>query len=487
MAVNEKTQTFPLYFLPPIHLTPGISRANVATKLYGAFIMVSLFTGMSFMNAYILEEHLGIPRGQQGTLSGDLTFWTEIISIFLMGPMGVLSDRIGRRPVFVFGLIIIGLGYGLYPFATTAGELLAYRMVYGVGLAACAAMMATISNDYPQEKSRGLLIGLTSMCNTAGTVMMSTGIARIPHLLKAQDFDPVAAGQVTFLFVTGLALTAALICQLGLKDGTPVALKDRLKTKVLVVNGLKAGKNPRIALSYASAFAARSDMVIKGMFLVLWALHDGRTQGLDSAGSMARFGLMLGLMTTVSFVISPFFGWFIDKINRVTAISIALGFASAGYLSMGIITSPLDFNMLPFFIIISLGTSFMIKASIALVGQEAPLKERGTVIAMSGMFGALGILTLSLIGGRLFDAWGPWAPFVVAGAYQTLLFVAAIMMRIFAPGPDLVGQRSLREWMSGAAFKAEPVAVAGEEVYGAGQSAATTTASASKQRQAPAE
>ncbi len=441
MADNEKTQTLPLGFVPPIQLAPGISRMNVATKLYGAFIMVALFTGMSFLNAYILTEHLHIPRNQQGTLTGDLTFWTEIVSILLMGPMGVLSDRIGRRPLFVFGLLFIGLGYGLYPFATSTFELLCYRLIYGVGLAACASMMATMSNDYPQERSRGLLIGVTSMCNTLGTIMMSAGVAQIPALLKAQDFDPVTAGQATFLFVAGLALATALICRLGLKEGTPVAPQDREDAKVLIINGLKAATNPRVALSYAGAFAARSDMVMKGMFLSLWAIQVGPTLDLDPASAMARMGIIMGLMTVVSFILSPFFGLLIDKINRVTAQAIALGFVSVGYLSMGIITSPLDYKMLPFFIILSLGTSFMIKASIALVGQEAHVRERGTVIAMNGMFGAFGILVLSIIGGRLFDAWGPAAPFVVAGAYQGALFVVAILVRIFAPGPDLVGQR----------------------------------------------
>ena len=126
-------------------------------------------------------------------------------------------------------------------------------------------------------------------------------------------------------------------------------------------------------------------------------------------------------------------------------MAVALAFATLGYLSMGIITSPLDFAMIPFFIVISLGSSFMIKASIALVGQEAPPKERGAIIATNGMFGALGILTLALVGGRLFDAWGPWAPFVIAGSYQSVLFVLAILVRIYAPGPQLIEKRG--NWM----------------------------------------
>jgi MFS family permease len=77
----------------------------------------------------------------------------------------------------------------------------------------------------------------------------------------------------------------------------------------------------------------------------------------------------------------------------------------------------------------------MVKAAMALIGQEAPVRERSSVIAGSSVCGALGILTFTAIGGRLFDAWGPWAPFVLAGGYQAVLLVATVIVRLLAPGP----------------------------------------------------
>ena len=146
------------------------------------------------------------------------------------------------------------------------------------------------------------------------------------------------------------------------------------------------------------------------MFFTLWAIQDGFKRGMNPGESMARYGIMIIIMNTVSLIAAPIFGTFIDRVNRVTALIVALCFASAGYLSMGLITSPLDFAMAPYFIIISMGSGFMMKSSLSLVGQEAPIRERGSVVAMAGMFGAIGILIFTKWGGILFDDLGSVGP-----------------------------------------------------------------------------
>jgi MFS family permease len=446
MAEQQK-----LYRFGPIDLAPGIRPVNVATKLWAAFIGVAMLSGISFLQGYVLTEHLNIPRSQQGTISGDLSFWVEFVALLLFTPVGVLADRIGRRPVYIWGIIIMGLGYGLVPFATTVPELMIFRLVIAVGMVAVAATLATLTNDYPMENSRGKMIGLTSMFNILGTIFMSVGIARIPSIVAQWGVDPVAGGKIMFLTAAAFCLVTAVVARVGLKSGTPIARRDRSDIKTLLMSGLRAGRNPRIGLSYAAAFAARSDLVIKGLFLALWAIQDGIQQGMNPGQAMARFGVMLAIMSGTSLCAAPFFGWLIDHVNRVTATMIALVFACCGYLSMGIITSPLDFAMLPYFLVLSLGSSFMLKASLALIGQEAPPRERASVIAMNSWCGALGILLFTVVGGRLFDAWGPWAPFVAAGVYQVFLLIAAFIIRLRSPGLSVEEQRKIQQAIAAAA------------------------------------
>jgi MFS family permease len=421
----------------PIQLAPGVQPRHVLAKLFVAFVGIAMLSGVSLLNGYLLTEHLNLPRGQQGAVTGDLSFWTEIVALCLFYPFGMLADRIGRRPVITFGLLMMAIGYGLMPFTTTAGELLVARLVYAVGMAATAGILATLTNDYPQEQSRGKMIALSSMANILGSMFMAGVIGRIPSILSDRGYDAVTGGKFMFLAAATLCFATAIVSRFGLKAGTPVARRERADTRTLIVSGMRSAKNPRIALAYAGAFAARGDLVIKAAFLSLWAIQDGFARDMNPGQAMARFGIMLIIMNGVSFFSAPIFGWLIDRINRVSATIIALIFASTGYLSMSMITSPLDFAMVPYFIVIALGSSFMMKSSLSLIGQEAPVRERGSIIAMNSICGAIGILVFLGIGGRLFDAWAPWAPFVLAGGYQVLLLVVAVIIRFVAPGRDI--------------------------------------------------
>ena len=428
--------------LGPIELMPGVTPGNALVKLLAAFVGIGALSGIAILQSYIFNAHLHVPRAEQGTLAGNLAFWSEVVGLLLFFPFGIAADRIGRRPVLSFGFVMLALGWGLYPFATTTNELLAYRFIYAVGAAATAGMLATLVNDYPVDSSRGKLIGATSMMNTLGTMFMAGVVGQIPHLLSQRGYDAVTGGRVMFLSGAALCGVMALVSARGLKAGTPAGRNARAPLGVLAGSVARALHNPRIALAYAGALVARSDVVIKGLFLSLWAIQAGRAEGLSPGRAMAQFGTMIIIMYVVSLVSAPVFGWFIDRVHRVTAMIVALSTAAIGYLSMRFLTSPLDIQMIPLLVVLTLGTGFMVKASMALIGQEAPVRERSSVIAGSSVCGAVGIIIFTGIGGRLFDAWGPWAPFVLAGAYQAVLLVAAVLVRVLAPGPERAAAQS---------------------------------------------
>ena len=131
----------------PIELLPGVTRTNFWTFMLASFVCIGLMATLNIAQSYILVQHLGISWAKQGALSGNLTLVTEVMSIFLIAPFGILSDRIGRRAVIIIGIVFIGLGYLFYPYATSAQDLYLCRILFGIGIPAAAAMTATIQND----------------------------------------------------------------------------------------------------------------------------------------------------------------------------------------------------------------------------------------------------------------------------------------------------------------------------------------------------
>ncbi len=141
--------------LGPIHWASGISGGNGITLVVAAFILGIVSPFINFAQPYILTEHLGIPLNEQGTVSGNLAFWSEIVIISLAGFMGATSDKYGRRLVFTFGLVLTGVAYILYPLASSYNELLAYRLIYAVAATAMGAMFVALQAEYPADNSRG--------------------------------------------------------------------------------------------------------------------------------------------------------------------------------------------------------------------------------------------------------------------------------------------------------------------------------------------
>ena len=429
--INAPTQS---QRIGPIELLPGITRTNFWTFMLASFICIGMMATLNIAQSYILVQHLGISWAKQGALSGNLTLVTEIMSIVLIAPFGILADRIGRRAVIIIGIVFVGLGYGFYPYATSAEDLYLYRILFGIGIPATAAMTATIQNDYPTDRTRGKLIGATAIFNSVGVLIISFIIAQLPNILFKSGWDPISAGKLAFGFGAVLCFVSAIAFRYGLKGGTPATPTERLPYRTLIPSGFQAARNPRIALAYISAFTARGDVVVAGLFVALWAQKAGWSLKMNPGESMAVASVTIVVMNIAGMAWSAIFGHIMDRINRVSAIVIAQALGACGYLSMIFVTSPLDYAMLPAFMLLGAGMTGAMMASFGVIGQEANYKERGAITGMNGLFGSVGILVAASAGGRLFDAYEPWAPFAMMGAAQVAIFLLALAVRIIAPG-----------------------------------------------------
>ena len=324
----------------PVWIEPGFSRLNVYTLLYASFFTIASSVFLSFTQPYLFNTILNIPIETQGTLSGRLVLFNELVVILLIGPLGILADKIGRRPIYAAGYFFLFIGYMLYPTAESISELTLYRMVFAIGVACNTAMVATIQADYPQDAWRGKLLGLCGLLQGIGVVIVLRTSSILPGWFVEHGMDQISAGRMAFWTFAVICLINAVIVRLGLKGGIPSVKTEKEPLPTLLKRGFKAGKNPRIALSYVAAFVSRGDLTVVSTFFSLWLVQAGMASGYTVEEALAKGGLFFILVQAVAVLWAPFAGLIIDRFDRVTALSIAMAIAATGYLSLGFIGDP---------------------------------------------------------------------------------------------------------------------------------------------------
>jgi MFS family permease len=416
----------------PVVLAPGISRFNGYTFLLSAFLSIGLMTFITAGQTYILNAHLGVSASVQGTLTGDLVLFTEIITLLLFMPAGILVDRISRRGVFAVGFLMLGATYVLYPLAPSVEWLFGYRVIYGIGVVAVAGALSTVLVDYPIERCRGKLVAMVGVLSGLGVVVMNQGFGSLPEVLTLQGFGPLEAGILTHLGVAGLCVLGALAVRFGLQPGVPVHREERPSIRTLLLSGFAQARNPRVLLAYAAAFIARGDQSINAAFLILWGTLAGRAAGMTDAEAVMNGTLIFVIAQIAALLWAPVMGPILDRMDRVTGMAICMVLAAIGNLALVLLQDPYGDYRLIFFILQGIGQISVFLAAQSLIGQEAPRNQRGSVLGAFNISGALGILIITAIGGRLFDSIDPRAPFVVVGSINVLLFLASLYVRLKA-------------------------------------------------------
>ncbi|MAF83132.1 MAG: MFS transporter [Gammaproteobacteria bacterium] len=412
----------------PLTMMPGVSAKNLFGLFFASFFGIAT---MSFINAsqpYVMTEMLLIPLDEQGTLAGNLTVVQEIVLLSLLGPIGALSDKIGRKPLYVTAFVLLGLAYFLYPLAGTILSLFLFRMIFAAGAANNVVMLPAVANDYPQEGCRAKMLATCFIFNGLGIVIVLAIFRGLPVRFADMGFDPIWVGRYWLWVMAALCLFVAVVIALTLKPGAPKQLKKREPLLATFKIGIRAARNGRIALAYAAASVSRGDLSVMSTFFTLWLTQEGIRQGLPTAEAAKTALTFYVFVQGASLPWAPIAGYMLDRIDRLYGLAIAMVIAGVGYSSLWLLDNPLGMGMYLCAALIGMGEMTANLAATSLIGKEAPERGRGAVLGMWSFCGALGILTVALVGGYLFDNVSQIGPFMFVAGANILLFFWSVFL-----------------------------------------------------------
>ncbi|OGG01319.1 hypothetical protein A2Z33_05395 [Candidatus Gottesmanbacteria bacterium RBG_16_52_11] len=137
---------------------------SLLTKKLKLFLLVSfLFTLGNSSDVFLLLKAKSL--GMTTTLVILAYVLYNVTQTVLATPAGSLSDRIGARKVYLWGLLVFAIVYFLFGFARSPAHLFLLFPVYGLYIAATDGVSKAFISQYVTENQSGTFFGLHQLLN----------------------------------------------------------------------------------------------------------------------------------------------------------------------------------------------------------------------------------------------------------------------------------------------------------------------------------
>ncbi|ALA59586.1 MFS transporter [Nitrospira moscoviensis] len=167
------------------------NRKVLVTSLMDAAKMIANGALMAFLPLYGLS--VGLNAGEAGLL-----FTVQALTSFLSKPiMGRVSDRVGRQPLIVLGLVVCAATFACIPFVSAFGLLLVLSAGFGFGEAVVSSSSSAFVADSSEFKTLGAGMGMQGTIGDIGHASgpLVAGLL-IAHMSYAASFGIIAALQL---------------------------------------------------------------------------------------------------------------------------------------------------------------------------------------------------------------------------------------------------------------------------------------------------
>ena len=368
----------------------------ISLRLFGLFLIMPVFS----LYAKTMPDATGFMIGLALGVYG-------IGQVLLQIPLGLLSDRIGRKPAITLGLILFAIGGLIAAMSHTLVGIVIGRAVQGMGAVAGAGI--ALAADLTAEENRGKAMGI---------IGVSIGLAFLLALILGPPLEAVAG--LSGLFAATSILALASLALLWLIVPTPTRARAPAAAGIAAV--LAMLRDGRMLVLNGSVFFLHA--LLTASFVGLPLLLANTLQ----LPVNRHWELYLPVMTVAAFVMGASLHHMREiarSLRIVMVCVVAIGLALVGFALSGSHLVAFGVAAAVFFSAFNL-----LEAALpSLVSRLAPEHLRGAAMGAYSTSQFIGAFVGGALGGIALGRLGPdgvfacaaaltllWLPLVVAGA-----------------------------------------------------------------------
>jgi len=339
--------------------------------------------------------------GANGAMVGVILASYAVAQLISAPGWGRFSDRYGRRPAILVGLIVSSVAYVVFAFTDSLTLLLVSRFVQGVGGGTVGGLQAYVA-DAIREDDRAKSLGWLSAATSFG-VVVGPAFGSFLTLLWGRR----APGLGAALLCASIAVFAWRYLR---ESSGAITVERRARPpragRAALVNVLRhpGDPAPRLIWIYAIAIGA---FYGTGQFIpVILSERFGVTEK-----NVGYFFMYFGLTGVIfrALLLGPVLRRAGEpRVARMGVVFLAAGLCLAA-LSRSWGTLFVSFTLMP------LGTAFLFPSITALLSVVVSQAERGLQMGVQQIYGGISRVAFPLGAGLIVDRFGPGVPFMLAG------------------------------------------------------------------------
>ena len=385
-------------------MSSGETRAASGLALVFAFRMLGMFMVLPVLATYGMDL-AGATPALIGLAIGAYGLTQAIFQI----PFGVISDRIGRRPVIYLGLIVFALGSVLAANSDSIWGVIAGRILQGAG-AISAAVMALLS-DLTREQHRTKAMAMIGM-----TIGLSFAVAMVVGPLLTRAF-----GLSGLFLATGAMALLGIVIVMFMVPRSTGTLQHR-ESGVARQALLPTLRHPDLLRLDLGIFVLHA-MLMSSFIALPLALVEKAGLPKEQHWWVYLTALLISFFAMIPFII---YGEKKRKMKRVLLGAVAtLMLTELFFWQFGDSLRALVIGTVVFF------TAFnLLEASLpSLISKVSPAGGKGTAMGVYSTSQFLGSALGGILGGWLFQHGGLSVVFLGGAGLAALWLAFAVTMR----------------------------------------------------------